>query len=157
MSSQGRYGTGIGQSNIQQSRHAGGSSGMSGMNHRSNVMSSQGGYSTGSTQRNTQQSSQGRMSMPSTSQGIYSTGSAQRNTEQSSQGRMSMPSTSQFKLASSESQSKPAIGYLESEFTEAYNSNTVFIQNHGSAVSNGMLNSGSARNNGVQNYGSSSS
>merc|ERR1719295_1669478 len=90
-------------------------------------------------------------------QGSYSTGSTQRNTQQSSQGRMSMPSTSQFKLATSESQSKPTIGYLESEFTEADNSNTVFIQNHGSAASNGMQNSGSARNNGVQNYGSSSS
>merc|ERR1719167_359891 len=75
---------------------------------------------------------------------------------------MSMPRTSQFKSTSSGSQSKPTIGYLEPEFTEADNSNTVFIQHHRSASSNGMLNSGSSSNHGssgsygIQNQGSSS-
>merc|ERR1719283_323688 len=67
-----------------------------------------------------------------------------------------MPRTSQVK-SSSGSQSKPTIGYLESEFTEADNSNTVFIQHHGSAASTGMQNSGSANNLGMQNHGSSGS
>merc|ERR1719334_2673913 len=70
-------------------------SGSSGMNHHSNLML-------------------GSMS----SQGSYSTGSIQRSIQQSSQ-RMSMPRTSQFKSTSSGSQSKPTIGYLEPEFTEA--------------------------------------
>merc|ERR1719281_366048 len=132
MSSQGRYGMGSFQSNILQSSRAGGSSGMSGMVHHSNQMvgsmSSQGSDSTGSTQRNTQHNSQ----------------------------RMNMPRTSQFKSASSGSQSKPTIGYLEPEFSEADNSNTVFIQHRGSAASNGMLNSGSASNHGMLNSGSAS-
>merc|ERR1719300_2360499 len=88
--------------------------------------------------------------------GSYSTGSAHRNIQPNSQ-RMSMPRTSQFKSASSGSQSKPTIGYLEPEFTEADNSNTVFIQHHGSGAGNGMLNSGSASNHGMQNHGSSGS
>merc|ERR1719283_420976 len=67
-----------------------------------------------------------------------------------------MPRSSQFKSASSASQSKPTIGYLEPEFSEADNSNTVFIQHHGSAASNGMQNSGSASNYGMQNSGSAS-
>merc|ERR1712098_655841 len=90
-----------------------------------------------------------------TSQGSYGTGSVQRNLQQSSQ-RLSMPRTSQFKSASSVSESKPKIGFLDSEFTEAGNSNTVFIQHRGSAASNGMLNSGSSGRNGIQNQGSSS-
>merc|ERR1711955_169985 len=69
---------------------------------------------------------------------------------------MSMPRSSQFKSASLGSQSKPTIGYLEPEFTEADNSNTVFIQHHGSAASNGMQNSGSASNHGMRNGGSAS-
>merc|ERR1719394_341160 len=88
------------------------------------------------------------------SQGSYSSGSAHRNLQQS---RMSMPRSSQFKSASLGSQSKPTIGYLEPEFTEADNSNTVFIQHHGSAASTGMQNSGSANNLGMQNHGSSGS
>merc|ERR1719334_342415 len=84
------------------------------------------------------------------SQGSYSTGSAQRNMQQSSL-RMSMPRTSQFNSASSGAQSKPKIGYLQSELTEADNSNTVFIQHHESAASNGMQNSGSTSNYGMQN------
>merc|ERR1719283_742465 len=90
------------------------------------------------------------------SQGSYSSGSAQRNVQQSSQRRMSMPRTSQFKSASSGSQSTPTIGYLEPEFSEADNSNTVFIQHHGSAASNGMQKSGSASNHGMLNSGSAS-
>merc|ERR1719481_1326139 len=68
-----------------------------------------------------------------------------------------MPRTSQFKSTSSGSQSKPTIGYLEPEFTEADNSNTVFIKHHGSAASTRMLNSGSASNLGMQNHGSTGS
>merc|ERR1712198_728175 len=90
------------------------------------------------------------------SQGSYSSGGVQRNIQQSSQRRMSMPRTSQFKSASSGSQSKPTIGYLETEFSEADNSNTVFIQHRGSAASNGMLNSGSAINHGMLDSGSAS-
>merc|ERR1719245_553552 len=72
---------------------------------------------------------------------------------------MSMPRTSQFRhqSTSSGSQSKPTIGHLEPEFTEADNSNTVFIQHHGSAASTGMQNSGSANNLEMQNHGSSGS
>merc|ERR1712136_662851 len=90
------------------------------------------------------------------SQGSYSSGSAQRNVQQSSQRSMSMPRTSQFKSASSGSQSTPTIGYLEPEFSEADNSNTVFIQHHGSAASNGMQKRGSASKYGTQNRGSAS-
>merc|ERR1712014_551904 len=104
---------------------------MSGMNHHSN-----------------------QMAMGMSSQGSYSSGSGHRNLQQSR--RMSMPRSSQFKSASLGSQSKPTIGYLEPEFTEADNSNTVFIQHHGSAASNGMQNSGSASNHGMQNSGSAS-
>merc|ERR1712133_69794 len=85
------------------------------------------------------------------SQGSYSSGSAHRNLQSSR--RMSMPRISQFKSTSSGSQSKPTIGYLEPEFTEADNSNTVFIQHHGSAASTGMQNSGSASNFGMQIMG----
>jgi len=144
-----------------------GSSGMSGMNHHSNLMagsmSSQGSYGMGSVQSNSgslgmsgmiHQSDQMVGSMQSL--GSYSTGSAQRNIQQSSR-RMSMPRTSQFKSTSSGSQSKPTIGYLEPEFTEADNSNTVFIQHHGSAASTGRQISGSAKNLGMQNHGSSGS
>merc|ERR1712136_561697 len=126
----GNYGMGSVQSNIQQSSRMSGSSGMSGMNHHSNLMA--GGMS----------------------QGSYSSGSAHRNLQQSR--RMSMPRSSQFKSASLGSQSKPSIGYLEPEFTEADNSNTVFIQHHGSAASNGMHNSGSASNLGMHDGGSAS-
>merc|ERR1712126_129053 len=81
-------------------------------------------------------------------------GSAHRNLQPSR--RMSMPRSSQFNSASLGSQSKPTIGYLEPEFTEADNSNTVFIQHHGSAGSNGMQNSGSGSNYGMPNSGSAS-
>merc|ERR1719260_130059 len=88
--------------------YASGNSGMSGSNHHSNQMSgsiSSGGYSSGSAQRNMHSS-----------------------TGTGSQRSINMRSSS----LSSGSQSVPEIGYLE-EFSEADNSNTVFIQNHGSA------------------------
>merc|ERR1719249_471727 len=94
------------------------------------------------------------MAMGMSSQGSYSSGSGHRNLQQSR--IMSMPRSSQFKSASLGSQSKPTIGYLEPEFTEAVNSNTVFIQHHGSAASNGIQNSGSASNYGMRNSGSAS-
>merc|ERR1712133_7398 len=79
---------------------------------------------------------------------------AQRNMHQStttgSLGSMNMRSSS----LSSGSQSIPEIGYLEEEFTEADNSNTVFIQNHGSSGRFGMQNHESSVNNGMQNQGS---
>merc|ERR1712212_1179380 len=63
---------------------------------------------------------------------------------------------------SSGSQSVPEIEYhdiLETleEFSEADNSNTAFIQNHGSAGNNGMQNHGSSGSYGTQNHGSSGS
>merc|ERR1719373_1319424 len=54
---------------------------------------------------------------------------------------------------SSGSQSVPEIGYLE--VTEVDNSNTVFIQNHGSVGNNGMQNHGSSGSYGIQNQGNS--
>merc|ERR1719445_278597 len=54
----------------------------------------------------------------------------------------------------SRSQSVPEIGYLEEEISEVDNSNTVFIQNHGSTGNNGMQNHGSpAGSFGMQNHG----
>merc|ERR1719308_450913 len=58
---------------------------------------------------------------------------------------------------SSRSQPIPEIGYLEEEISEADNSNTVFIQNHGSAGSYGMQNQGNSGSFGMQNHGSSGS
>merc|ERR1719323_1499675 len=102
--------------------YARGNSGMSGMNHGSNQMlgsMSSSGYASGSSQRNMHQS---------TGTGI--------------QRGMNMLSSS----LSSGSQSIPEIGFLEEEISEADNSNTVFIQNHGSAGNNGMQNHGSSGN-----------
>merc|ERR1719422_2516681 len=104
-----------------------GNSGMSGMNHHSNQMlgsMSSGGYSSGSAQSNMH----------------HSTGTG-------SQRSISMRSSS----LSSGSQSVPEIGYLEEEFSEADNSNTVFIQNHGSTGNNGMQNHASSGSYGMQN------
>merc|ERR1712133_221102 len=104
--------------------------GMSGMNLRSNQMlgsMSSGGYATGSFQRNMHES---------TGTGI--------------QRGMNMLSRS----LSSGSQSVPEIGFLEEEISEADNSNTVFIQNHGSAGSSGMQNHVSSGSYGIQNHGS---
>merc|ERR1719430_3003107 len=55
------------------------------------------------------------------------------------------------------SQPIPEIGYLEEEVSEADNSNTVFIQNHGSAGNSGMQNQRSSGSYGMQNQGSSGS
>merc|ERR1719300_1454643 len=112
--------------------YASGNSGMSGMNHHTNQMlgrMSSGGYSSGSAQRN-----------------IHS------STGTGSQRSLNMRSSS----ISSGSQSVPEIGYLE-EVTEVDNSNTVFIQNHGSAGNNGMQNHGSSGSYGMQNQGKSGS
>merc|ERR1712126_765169 len=55
------------------------------------------------------------------------------------------------------SKSIPEIGFLEEEISEADNSNTVFIQNHGSAGNNGMHSQVSSGSYGIQNQGSSGS
>merc|ERR1712025_601409 len=110
-----------------------GNSGASGMNHGSNQMlgsMSSGGYASGTSQRNMHQS---------TGTGI--------------QRGMNMLSSA----LSSGSQSVPEIGFLEEEISEADISNTVFIQNHGSAGSVGMQNHGSSSSVGIQSYGSSGS
>merc|ERR1719309_784861 len=95
---------------------------------------------------------QGRMAS-----GGYASGNSQRNIHQSTgtgiQRGMNMLSSS----LSSGSQSIPEIGFLEEEISEADNSNTVFIQNHGSAGNNGMQNHGSSGSYGIQNGGSSGS
>merc|ERR1711862_651247 len=88
------------------------------------------------------------------SSGGYSSGSAQRNMH-SSTGTGSQRSTNMRSSSlSSRSQSVPEIGYLE-EISEVDNSNTVFIQNHGSAGINGLQNHGSSGSNGIQNQGNS--
>merc|ERR1712133_155455 len=80
---------------------------------------------------------------------------AQRNLHQragtGSQRSMNMRSSS----ISSGAQSIPEIGYLEEETSEVDNSNTVFIQNHGSVGNNGMQIHGSSNGYGIQNHGSS--
>merc|ERR1719284_2002930 len=91
------------------------------------------------------------------SSGGYASGSSLRNMHQSTgtgiQRGMNMLSSS----LSSGSQSIPEIGFLEEEISEADNSNTVFIQNHGSAGNNGMQNRGSSGSYGIQNHESSGS
>merc|ERR1719312_1884544 len=113
--------------------YASGNSGMSGMNHHSNQM------------------------LGGTSSGGYSSGSAQRKLHSSagtgSQRRINMLSSS----LSSGSQSVPEIEYQDildtlEEFSEADQSNTVYIQNHGSAGNNGMQNHGSSGSYGMQNH-----
>merc|ERR1712126_235066 len=158
-------------------------SGMSGTNHHSNQMpgsmSSLGSYSSGNSGMSHHSSQMsGRMSsgdyargnsdisginhgsnlmQGSMSSGGYSSGSTRRNMHQStgtgSQSNMNMPSS----FLSLGSQSIPEIGYLEEVISEADNSNTVFIQNHGSAGNNGMQNHGSSGSYGIQNRGSSNS
>merc|ERR1719394_2045258 len=90
----------------------------------------------------------------SMSSGGYSSGSAQRNMHQST-GTGSQRSIMRSRSLSSGSQPVPEIGYLEEEFSEADNSNTVFIQKHGSTGNNGMQNHGSSGSYGIQNHGSS--
>merc|ERR1712060_494528 len=91
--------------------------------------------------------------------GGHSSGSAQRNMH-SSIGAGSLRSIKMRSSSlSSGSQSVPEIEYhdiLETleEFSEADNSNTAFIQNHGSA---GRQNIGSFGSYGTQNHGSSGS
>merc|ERR1719436_1355283 len=135
--------------------YAGGNSGTSGMSHQSNQMSgstsSSGSYASGNSGMNHHPNQ-----MLGSVSGGYSLGSAQRNMLQStgtgSQRSMNLRSSS---LSSgSRSQSVPEIGYLEEEISEVDNSNTVFIQNHGSTGNNGMQNHGIS---GMQNLGSSGS
>merc|ERR1719153_893945 len=74
-----------------------------------------------------------------------------QNTGKGSQRSMNMRSSSLS------SESVPEIGYLEEVIFEADNSNTVFIQNHGSAGNNGMQNQGRSGSYGMQNQGKSGS
>merc|ERR1719188_2474859 len=87
--------------------------------------------------------------------GRYSSGSAQRIMHHSngagSQSSVNLRSSS----LSSGSQSIPEIEYLEEEISEADNSNTVFIQNRGSAGSNVIQNQGSSGSYAIQNQGRS--
>merc|ERR1719259_856975 len=76
-----------------------------------------------------------------------------QSTGTGSQRSMSMRSSS----LSSGSQSIPEIGYLEEEISEVDNSNTVFIQDHGSAGNNGMQNHGRSGSYGMQSHASSGS
>merc|ERR1711862_575175 len=89
-----------------------------------------------------------------------SSGSAQSNMHSStgtgSQRSINMRSSS----LSSGSQSVPEIEYQDildtlEEFSEVDQSNTVFIQNHGSAGNNGIQNHGSSGSYSMQNQGSS--
>merc|ERR1712060_931672 len=97
----------------------------------------------------------GNQMIGSMSSGGYSSGSAQRNMH-SSTGLGSLRSNNMRSSSlSSGSQSVPEIGYLEEELSEADNSNTVFIQNHGSTGNNGMQNHGSSGSYGMQNNGNS--
>merc|ERR1712212_473751 len=89
----------------------------------------------------------------SMSSGGYSSGSAQRNMHSSTGTGIRRSINMRSSSLSSGSQSVPEIGYLE-EISEADNSNTVFIQNHGSASNNGMQNQGSSGSYGMQNQGS---
>merc|ERR1712126_224634 len=138
--------------------YARGNSDISGMNHQSNQMlgsiSSSGNYDSGNSGMSGINHGSNLM-QGSMSSGGYSSGSARRNMHQStgtgSQSNMNMPSS----FLSLGSQSIPEIGYLEEVISEADNSNTVFIQNHGSAGNNGMQNHGSSGSYGVQNRGSS--
>merc|ERR1719347_469792 len=124
-----------------------------GMRHQSNQMlgsiSSSGSYGSGNSGMSGMNHGSNQM-LGSTSSGRYGSGSAQRNMHQStgtgSQRSMNMRSSS----LSSGSQPIPEIGYLE-EISEADNSNTVFIQNHGSAGNNGMQNQGSSGSYGMLN------
>merc|ERR1712126_297896 len=102
----------------------------------------------------------GNQMQGSMSSGGYASGKMvmpQRNLHQSTgtgiQRGMNVLSSS----LSSGSQSIPEISFLEEEISEADNSNTVFIQNHGSAGNNGIQNHGSSGSYGIQNRGSSGS
>merc|ERR1712025_671992 len=137
-----------------------GNSGMSGMNHQTNLisesMSSSRSYSSGNSGMSGMNHHSNQM-LGSMSSGGYSSGIAQSNMHHStgtgSQRSINMRSSS----LNSGSQSVPEIGYLEEEFSEADNSNTVFIQNHGSTGNYGMQNHGGSGSFGMQSHGSSGS
>merc|ERR1719400_2276607 len=115
-----------------------GNSGLSGMNHHSNQM------------------------IGSISSGGYSSGSAQSNMHSSTGAGSHRGINMRSSSLSSGSQSVPEIEYQDildtlEEFSEADQSNTVFIQNHGSVGINGMQNHGSSGSYSMQNQGSSGS
>merc|ERR1719167_2139513 len=129
--------------------YSSGNSGMSGMNHHSNQVlgsMSSGGYGRGNSglssgdfaKGNSGMSHQSNQMLASMSSGGYSSGSAQRNMHSSTGTGNQRSNSMRSSSLSSGSQSVPEIGFLEEELFEADNSNTVFIQNHGSAGSNGM-------------------
>merc|ERR1712126_683848 len=91
------------------------------------------------------------------SSGGYASGNSQRNMHQSTGTGIQRGMNMLSKSLSSGSQSIPEIGFLEEEISEADNSNTVFIQNHGSAGSYGIQNHGSSGSFAMQNHGSSGS
>jgi len=93
----------------------------------------------------------------SMSTGGYASGSSQRNMHHSTGAGIQRGMNMLSRSLSSGSQSIPEIGFLEEEISEADNSNTVFIQNHGSAGNNGMQNRGSSGSYGIQNHESSGS
>merc|ERR1719328_361164 len=138
--------------------YARGNSVMSGMKHQSNQilgsMSSSGNYGSGNSGMSGMNHGSNQM-QGSMSSGGYASGNSQRNLHQSTgtgiQRGMNMLSRS----LSSGSQSIPEIGFLEEEISEADNSNTVFIQNHGSAGNNGMQNHGSSGSYGILSLGNS--
>merc|ERR1712212_1301726 len=90
----------------------------------------------------------------SISSGGYSSGSAQRNMHSSTGTGIRRSINMRSSSLSSGSQSVPEIGYLE-EISEVDNSNTVFIQNHGSTSNNGMQNHGSSGSYRMKNNGNS--
>merc|ERR1712060_440261 len=117
--------------------YSSGNSGLSGMNHHSNQM------------------------LGSISSGGYSSGSAQSNMHSRTGTGSHRGINMRSRALSSGSQSVPEIEYSDildtlEEFSEADQSNTVYIQNHGSSGSFGMQNHGnSAGSFGMQNHGNS--
>merc|ERR1719347_2582124 len=140
-------------------------SGMSGMNHHSNQisgsMSSLGSYASGNSAMSGMNHHSNQM-LGGTSSGGYSSGSAQRNMHSSTGTGIQKSNNMRSSSLSSGSQSVPEIEYQDildtlEEFSEADQSNSVFIQNHGSAGNNGIQNRGSSGSYGMQNQGSSGS
>merc|ERR1712060_967000 len=118
--------------------YSSGNSGLSGMNHHSNQM------------------------LGSISSGGYSSGSAQSNMHSRTGTGSHRGINMRSRALSSGSQSVPEIEYSDildtlEEFSEADQSNTVYIQNHGSAGNNGMPNHGRSGSYGMQNHVSSGS
>jgi len=146
--------------------YSSGNSDMSGMNHQSNQMlgsMSSGNYGSGNSGMSgmSHGSSQIQGSM---STGGYASGSARRNMHQSTGAGSRRSMNIRSSSLSSGSQSNPEIDYQElisllneEVISEADNSNTMYIQNQGSAGNNGMLNHGSSGSYNKQNHGISGS